>query len=75
MAQVKQWLAMAAFLASIDHMGSLKHKATKNFISNINGIYIKKRKVHVSYLRAPTVAEGLKIISAPCMLYMNQLSG
>lgn len=27
------------------------------------------------YLRAPTVAEGLKMISAPFMLYMNQLSG
>lgn len=49
MAQVKQWLAMAAFLASIDHIGSLKHKATKICVSNISNIFLggKKKKVHI----------------------------
>lgn len=33
MAQVKQWLAMAAFLASIGHMDSLREKSERNQVA------------------------------------------
>lgn len=82
MAQVKQWLAMAAFLASMGHMGSLREKGERQRGTEIIRAPTQEEKrpkspggVPDPHLRAPTVAEGLKMISAPLRLYRNQLRG
>jgi hypothetical protein len=64
---------MAAFLASIDHIGSLFHILKKISILNVPDYYLFF--FLVQYLRPPTVADGLNTISAPLIPYIIQFCG